>query len=322
MKLAQNPDEPGLWTMPGAAREAPGLHALVIGISAYPYLRGGDARAGVPNDFGMGQLLVSARTAARFFAWLAQQAQFGGRPILSCRLLLAPQLGFEADAVNALVGDHYGPATFAAMAAAIKAWADSFLWVAAAQAKTNASLMFFSGHGLEYLSSPSLVASDFLKPPGLSGADNTVAIKGFLDPLRTFNLGASFYFFDCCRNAPPDLMKTNPIGQSVLKSQPTFAVTPKVVAWMQATTPGAFAFQPNDPKADATFFGQAVMEGLHGVPPTGTPTISRPTPAGWSSRAFNPTSWSERTIFSNPSTPPWTRRRRGPATRIGAKPCS
>jgi hypothetical protein len=262
---------PGLWRAPGVAVGEAGVHALIIGISAYPYMSGGSQAAAVQNNYGMGQLLVSAKTAAQIFDWVLQRDEIAGQRLLSCRVLLAPQAGGETSAVQALTYGHYGTPSFDELAAAIKAWSKGFLLVDSARARQNVSFFVFSGHGLEHLSSPSLVPLDFLAGPGQAGLQNLIAINGVRDALKTYNLGASFYFIDACRNAPPDLMKANPVGDPVLKPLATFSITPDVVVWLQATTPGAFAYQPSNPDADGTFFGKALLEGLTGVPPDWRP---------------------------------------------------
>ncbi|MCK1412460.1 caspase family protein [Bradyrhizobium sp. CW4] len=262
---------PGLWRAPGVAASEAGVHALIIGISAYPYMSGGTLAASAQSNYGMGQLLVSAKTAAQIFDWVLQRDEIAGQRLLSCRVLLAPQAGGETSAVQALTRGHYGTPSFDELAVAIKAWSKEFLFVDPAKAKQNVSFFVFSGHGLEHLSSPSLVPLDFLAGPGQAGLQNLIAINGMRDALKTYNLGASFYFIDACRNAPPDLMKVNPVGDPVLKPLATFSITPDAVVWLQATTPGAFAYQPSNPDADGTFFGKALLEGLTGVAPDWRP---------------------------------------------------
>src|SRR6516165_4924034 len=91
--MAFRPDntKPGLWLSnpPTPA----GAHALVIGISDYPYLGGGSAPAAdrAPNNGGLGQLEVSALSGALFFDWLRATDEIAGAQLATCRLLLAPR---------------------------------------------------------------------------------------------------------------------------------------------------------------------------------------------------------------------------------------
>jgi hypothetical protein len=62
MPLEPVAGKPGLWRDPQWVRGMPGLYAVVIGVSAYPHLAGGDDPA--DDTLGLGQLLSSASTAA------------------------------------------------------------------------------------------------------------------------------------------------------------------------------------------------------------------------------------------------------------------
>src|SRR6266849_9591483 len=83
--------------------DSPGTHALIVGISSYPYLRGGtDPRA--PDDFGFGQLTSPAISAFRFGQWLSERAE-PPVPLATCRMMLAPseaELSAEPDLEHAV----------------------------------------------------------------------------------------------------------------------------------------------------------------------------------------------------------------------------
>ncbi|MEP7302782.1 MAG: hypothetical protein ABI699_14795 [Caldimonas sp.] len=71
-----------------ADRSQPGTHALVIGVSRYPHLPGGDG-APATNHFGLTQLGSAARSAHHFAEWLIHEARLPV-PLGSCRVMLAP----------------------------------------------------------------------------------------------------------------------------------------------------------------------------------------------------------------------------------------
>jgi hypothetical protein len=264
--------EKGLWRAPTSEANEPGVHALIIGISEYPFMAGGARSGDVSNNYGLGQLYVSAKTAARLFGWLRARDSFAERPLKSCRLLLSPQHGREAEYVAAVAGENFDLPDFESVRRNIIAWADEFRRQRSAQFQANASIFFFSGHGLEYSSTPSIVARDFLDPTsGEAGLQYNVAILGLRNALRTYNLSASFFFIDACRNVPFGLMTVNPVGDPVLKPSTTFVTTPRPLAWIQATSTGAFAYSPADVEADGTFFGQALINALSGYPPAFVP---------------------------------------------------
>jgi hypothetical protein len=70
MIIAADPNTKGLW-LPETPRKA-GTHAIIIGVSDYPHLSGGSAPPAdlAPDNGGLGQLEVSAKTAAKIFNWL------------------------------------------------------------------------------------------------------------------------------------------------------------------------------------------------------------------------------------------------------------
>ena len=76
---------PGLWRHPQWQPGMAGVHALIIGISAYPHLEDGTAPA--PDTYGLGQLLSSARTAARVFNWLRTDFHYPDLPVVWALLL-------------------------------------------------------------------------------------------------------------------------------------------------------------------------------------------------------------------------------------------
>ncbi|HSV46369.1 MAG TPA: hypothetical protein VLJ58_11320, partial [Ramlibacter sp.] len=58
----------GLWRDPQWAPGMPGVYAVIVGVSAYPHLKGGHKPA--PETHGLEQLVSSASTAAALFTWL------------------------------------------------------------------------------------------------------------------------------------------------------------------------------------------------------------------------------------------------------------
>src|SRR5262245_3587654 len=107
MALVPDPNIAGLWA--AAPPLAAGLHAVIIGVSDYPYLRDGSAAERAPNHGGLGQLELCARTAARVFDWLHRAVEVAGAPVATCRLMLAPRSAEEKAFVDGLTGGHYGP---------------------------------------------------------------------------------------------------------------------------------------------------------------------------------------------------------------------
>ena len=266
MPLVPDSTRRGVWT-PAQPQQA-GVHAVIIGVSDYPYLGDGSAPPAerAPDNGGLRQLEVCARTAARIFDWLKQSGKVAGAPLASVRLLLAPRAAEAAD-VNALTGGAYAPADFATVRAALEAWADD---IAAGNRAggPNVAFFFFSGHGTEYMSSPALLASDILNPRSAAAGRKAV---GFLSlcSVKTLGIDRALFFVDACRDVPAVARALNIVGAEILKPNPYPPRTHDSLISLQSTRSGGTAFQvPGD---SATIFGRAVLEGLEGLPPSYVP---------------------------------------------------
>jgi hypothetical protein len=137
MTLVPDKTTPGLWR--DGSPNVPGVHALIIGISAYPHLRDGGGSP-AEDDGQMGQLEVSAKTAAKIFDWVKKRGTVSGALVKSCRLLLAPRPGEKLE-VEELTQSHYADATFESIRAATKAWGNELV-VAGTYSQPNVA--FFS----------------------------------------------------------------------------------------------------------------------------------------------------------------------------------
>lgn len=265
MTLAPDATDVSLWAHPNAA--ASGVHALIIGISDYPHLLGGSgAQAAVTG--GMGQLEVSARTAARVFDWLNRRGHVGGAPVASCRLLLAPRPGQDKTDVDALTLGHYDDALFTSIRDAAEAWEDA-LTKGGQSGAPNVAFFFFSGHGVEHLASPALLAQDVLNPSTNRGARAAVSFDSVWRAVKTYGIDRAFFFVDACRNAPDIVRTLNLVGEELLQPAHYSTRAADALLWLQATRAGEFAYQP--PVGDASIFGRALLEGLEGLPPDHTP---------------------------------------------------
>ena len=270
MTLIPDPAVQGLWR--AETEIDAGVHAVLVGISAYDYLAGSTTPA--RDTLGMGQLAVSAATAAQIFDWLRQAARFGGRPVATCMLLLAPGNAklvdghSETDFVDGLTGGWYASPTYDGLAQAIGDWANRFVAASPQQQPRNGAFFFFSGHGVEILTRPSLLARDILVPNSYRDRLNAIDYKAVMEALPTFGLGDALFLIDCCRNTPTQAAGFSIEGQSVLRPSMRSVEGPNSSMFLKAAGLNQRAFQ--DPASDrrATIFGQAILEALDGVPPT------------------------------------------------------
>jgi hypothetical protein len=272
MSLIPHASTKGLWVVPGDP--ATGAHALIVGISAYPYLSGGSATNKAPNSGGLGQLAISALTAVRIFDWLRSAEAVAGGRIASCRLLLSP-VGTELAEIDGLTQGNYATADFAAWRSAIEAWRDS-IFAGRTGTDPNTALFFFSGHGVEHLASPALLAADILDPNAAGSESRAIAIEAVARAIKTSGIDRALFFVDACRNAPAIAMTLNIVGQEIIKPVAYPPKSPDAVISLQSTRSGLQAFQvPGD---TATIFGKALLEALDGPPPTYMPYDTKSAP--------------------------------------------
>ena len=266
MVLVPDANRRGVWKSTESRRA--GVHAVIIGVSDYPYLGDGSAPPAerAPDNGGLRQLEVCARTAARIFHWLNQAGSAAGAPLATVRLLLAPRADEKAD-VDTLTGGAYAPADFATIRGAIEDWADDIV-AGNIVGGPNVAFFFFSGHGTEYMSSPALLASDILNPRSAGAARKAI---GFLSlcAVKTLGIDRALFFVDACRDVPGVARALNIVGEEILRPNPFPPRIHDSLICLQSTRTGGSAFQ--EPGDSATIFGRAVLEGLEGPPPSHLP---------------------------------------------------
>lgn len=244
----------------------PALHALVVGVSSYPYLRGG-AQA-VADPWNMGQLSSTATSAFKIYEWLrkADAEQRLPVPLGTCRLLLSPSAG-----ETALTG-RVPPATIDNLIAAADAWRED-----GKTHRDGMTILYFAGHGVQRTQEDAVLClEDFRKPPAV-GLNQCAALAnirggmapapGFLDIART-----QLYFIDACREHLAPLDKFEPMSTST--------VFPVVLASTDdRSSPIFFAAIPNRAANavpdDQSLFSRGLiecLEGEAGVAMNATPT--------------------------------------------------
>ena len=231
----------------------PGAHALIIGVSRYPFLAGGATP--VADPWGLDQLTASASSAHKMFEWLT-----GARltvPLATCRVLLSP-----SPAEAHLFGSA-DEATFE------NVFADAHAWRLDAQSNAdNVTFFYFAGHGVQRDKEDAVLClQDFRQPPAAAPA-----LRRTID-LATLRAGMSpsisqpdiartqFYFVDACREQPAQTknfkdLKTGDLWDIELDGQddrcsPIFYAS--VSNHVAAAIPGG-----------QTLFGQALVACLGG----------------------------------------------------------
>jgi hypothetical protein len=216
-----------------------GAHALVIGVSDYPYLGGGSAPPNerVQDHGGLMQLEVSALSGALLFDWLKAADEIAGAPLASCRLLLAPRPD-EKERVDRLTEGHYGSADYESMRSALLAWGNDIAAGGRVQGP-NVALFFFSGHGVEVAASPAILARDVLNQTVADGGTNkALAVDPMSTAVKTYNIDRGLFFVDACRDSPRIAKMLNLVGDQPLKANPSPLRRADALIRLQSTASG------------------------------------------------------------------------------------
>ncbi len=260
MSLEPTKQTPGLWRDSNWQPGMPGVYAVVVGASSYPFLAGGTSPA--PDTYGLEQLISSAGTAAHVFTWLRTTYRRQELPVVWCQLLLSPTAAeratFAADGL-----DHYAEPTDAQLRVAIQRWTGN---VPTAAPATNASrtFFFFSGHGVQANSEALLLPSDYLDPSfGAPQFEKCISVRELRRWMEENPVAEHLALIDACRNQFSPLASKGASAHSAFPVNPPGNSPPRTVACLASTSPNAVAYQV--PEHPLTFFGQALLEGLCGL---------------------------------------------------------
>ncbi len=266
MALRADPGERGLWVNDIVESGDGGVFALIIGVSRYDHLAGGTNPAA--ENFGLGQLAVSALTALRFFVWLSSDYILNGLPVARVRLLLSPLMKGVGESVfdelancDSAIVAHAPEATFANCKEAIANWYGEMK-----DLKTSAkgrSLFFFSGHGVQIAKSNQLLLpGDYARPRG--SLDEAIRTQNLFECLSSLpTVPAHIVLLDACRNDVDRLRRvvgTNVIDETGLPDDPLLELRV-----LRATAFGLRAYQPKT-QGGMSLFGQALLDGLTAKP--------------------------------------------------------
>ncbi|MEZ0608026.1 caspase family protein [Fibrella sp. WM1] len=268
MNLQPAPQQPGLWVNQDWTPGTPGTFALLIGVSRYDHLDGGQGPIAT-NTYGLAQLAVSAWTTYALFDWLHRTYAYTNAPLAHCWLLLAPT-DSEIEAINKAVQQnnvpdvltHNLPGTFNNLTDAVALWSHTMAQLPKAAAEASRSFFFFSGHGLEiHQREQVLLPTDYLRLPNTH--NRALSIRKLADAMTTLPVCDQFFFVDACRNTHPDLAALSIQGDGVLTITSGTAVNSACnSAILYATASGMPAHQYNDVDKGYSLFGRSLLDGL------------------------------------------------------------
>jgi hypothetical protein len=192
-------------------KNTPALHALVIGVSHYPFMPPDKSRR---DAFDLRQTASPARTAMAIYRWLQENSGYFPVPLGTIRLLLSPSE--EENSVEPELRESGDRATRNNVLAAAAEWRRD-----ASSNTENMIFFYFAGHGVQRGAEDDVILlEDFGDNAGgllCNAIDRATLIAGMTPSRSKPKIGRTqFYFFDCCRIRPfafhrYDMLNTTPI---------------------------------------------------------------------------------------------------------------
>jgi hypothetical protein len=222
------------------------LHAVVIGVSNYPYR---------PNLTTQGP----AMSAALFAQWLRTEFRNPDLQLGSLRVLLSPTDGERQAAIDA-AGQLDGPATRECVARELPLWADR-----CNQSRDDAALLYVAGHGTSMVAAGGFLLLEDFGGPGtvLAGALHIDALR---DRMEIRKAHANFFFVDTCQETieeqedveDPDALKGIDLWRGGRRwrtfYRAVYGAAPEEQAW---TLP------EDEVMKSGTVFSKALLQALH-----------------------------------------------------------
>lgn len=255
MPTLSTPDPDGLIFR--STEQGPGLHVLLVGVSAYRYLMDGDAQCADPR--GLRQLDSAARTVLEIFNWLSAKETRLGHPLRSVRLLASPS---EAELLAAPALANATPATIANLGLAAPAWRED-----AATHRDGAALFYFAGHGIQRTRGDSLLLlADFLGPGAAltRSVDLSCIYDGMGEPGFPGMAQTQYYFVDACRSDLPDIQKLANASAPPIWDVTLGGVDDRIAPIFHAATAGRLTFGSIVP-GEVSAFGKDLLACLGGA---------------------------------------------------------
>jgi uncharacterized caspase-like protein len=260
MSLEILSQKPGLWRDPSWTKGMPGVYALVVGVSAYAFLEGGETPA--PESYGLGQLVSSATTAAKVFVWLRESFLRENLPVVWCWLMLSPTTK-EREAFEKVGLTHYCAPTYDNLRIAISAWTGNVPNQSPAS-DVSRSFFFFSGHGVQSNRKAALLPCNYLDTTlGNPDLQNCIGVPDLKEWMEESPVAEHIALLDACRNEFSPLASKGANAHTLFPANDSSSKGPRAAATLQATSPNAVAYQFEG--LPYTFFGQAVLDGLDGL---------------------------------------------------------
>ncbi len=236
----------------------PAVHALIVGVSAYPHLPKDDQPL-QPHHFGMRQLSSAARTGYRIYRWLLERREWLPLPLGTIRLLLTPSDGeIQFEPSEEGLWDRASLDSFIDIAAE---WRDD-----ARSHPDNITLFYFAGHGVQRARGDQLILLEgFASGKGgtlVNAVETSNLLDGMAPSQEQKNIARTqLYFIDACRITPKEFLKHDWMGGTPIWSPLIEGEDDRVACVFYTTVPGQKAYAP---EGDQTIFSRALISCLNG----------------------------------------------------------
>jgi hypothetical protein len=167
-------------------------HALVIGVSRYPFLDGPD-QTQLGATFEMAELSAAAASAADVASWLISQYD-SDAPLATMRILLSPAEGENIVGAVAPLLTGPCPATREAVEAEMKGF------VADCRSQDAVAFVYVVGHGLQFTKRGAVLLLEDVARDPVPELQGALDVAGCFEGLDGPQFAPTqFWFFDACR---------------------------------------------------------------------------------------------------------------------------
>jgi len=236
----------------------PGLHAFIVGVSAYAFLPGA-GEAGTHYSMGLHRLSSTASSAFKVFCWLKQHQDTLFVPLATLRLLLSPTS--EEIASQPELDCLADAATLDNFLREAKYWRDD-----AANDPQNVTFFYFAGHGAQQTKDDAVILfedfGDGIGGPLHRAVDVGNIHKGMAASKAFPNIAQTqFYFIDACREFLTSFRNHEPNQASqVFEVQLPNEEDQRNAPIFFASVPGSKAYALS---GQQTLFSQALLNCLN-----------------------------------------------------------
>jgi hypothetical protein len=241
------------------ALAGPGTHALVVGVSDYPFAdENSPTSTRLGRSLGIRNLTSAARSASEFVGWLLEDFRDPDCPLASVRLLLSPVAGED---LHASIAANFAHVDLAATRQALEVELGSFRQACRSN-RDNRGIVYMAGHGVQLTKrGATVLLQDFASDAHVNELGGAVDVIGCHDGMDEDGSAAvQLWFVDACRQVPAIARQFERLEGALTLSEQHGQVTSSPVFLASSSQQSAFATI-----GGTTLFNQALLWALRGA---------------------------------------------------------